>query len=59
MRLLSLRPFIELLLDNAMNDCHISDGFSLYDVVLVRGYFKKFVQIMTKEMDRLLHILGP
>jgi len=50
---------LNFFLDNTMNDCHVSEGFSVYNVILVRGHFKQFVQLMTKEMDGLFRILGP
>jgi len=57
---LSLRPFIELFfLDNTMNGCHVSERCGVFNVVLVSGHFKQFVQLMTKEIDDLIRILGP
>ena len=46
-------------LDNTMNDCLVSEGCSVCNVVLVSGHFKQFVQLMTKEIDGLFRILGP
>jgi len=42
-----------------MNDCHVSEGCIVCNVVLVSGHFKQFVQLMTKEIDGLIRILGP
>lgn len=57
--ILSLRGFIELFFNNTMDDRHVSEGCSVYNVVLVSGHFKQFVQLMTKEIDGLFRILGP
>jgi len=42
-----------------MNGCHVSEGCGVFNVVLVSGHFKQFVQLMTKEIDGLIRILGP
>ena len=50
---------LNFFLDNTMNDCHVSEGCSVCNVVLVSGHLKQFVQLMTKEIDGLFRILDP